>query len=297
MVTYRRLLICASGAVAAVAIGCNEATVDSNAVGVRHLQPSLSVNPGTVNPGMPFSATVILTNPLQDTVRFETPTSCLALLWVLQGEDTVGMKGTSVSYGCRAAVTPYTVPPGEALVQVFDLAALLQWDVSPWLYVVSPSPGEYRLRASLDVEIPDLEQDFTVEPWTGGNSLQPFLRLEPTVAHPGDTIDVTLLIANPTREEVRFTTPHSCVGWINVFRGAEQVWMLGSQRGCATVLTDWSIPPGAVLPIAGEITAMLVEYEPASGLRLVPPPEGIYAVRTWWDIDLPVVADSFLVLE
>ena len=55
----------------------------SDAAGVDQVVPSLSVDAPAVSAGDAFQAVLMLSNPTGDTVRFEAPNSCLAMLRVL----------------------------------------------------------------------------------------------------------------------------------------------------------------------------------------------------------------------
>ncbi len=135
----------------------------SDTAGLDQVVSSLSVDAPAVSPGDVFQAVLVLSNPTEDTVRFETPNSCLAMLRVFRDGQEAQMKGTMYSYGCRAVYTPHAIPPGEALVRTYDLEALLQEDHGE--FVIPALPGIYLLRAELQgqLSVPNPEAEVQIE--------------------------------------------------------------------------------------------------------------------------------------
>jgi hypothetical protein len=115
-----------------------------------------------VRPGGSLRATLTVQNETSDTVRLTSGYGCIAFLEVLSDTTRVPMHGSQ--FGCTASSRTFVIPPGDALVESYDLSAMIQSSEAPYDYIPAPS-GVYRLRADLLVlGIADPETQFTVQP-------------------------------------------------------------------------------------------------------------------------------------
>lgn len=123
---------------------------------------SWTVVPTMVRPGGSLRATLTVQNETSDTVRLTSGYGCIAFLEVLSDTTRVPMHGSQ--FGCTASSRTFVIPPGDALVESYDLSAMIQSSEAPYDYIPAPS-GVYRLRADLLVlGIADPETQFTVQP-------------------------------------------------------------------------------------------------------------------------------------
>lgn len=121
-----------------------------------------TVAPTVVRSGDSLRATLTIRNETSDTVRLTSGYGCIAFLHVLSDTTRVPMHGTQ--FGCTAATRTFVIPPREALVESYDLLAVIQSSQPPYAYLPAP-PGVYRLRADLNVpRLADPETQFTVQP-------------------------------------------------------------------------------------------------------------------------------------
>lgn len=121
-----------------------------------------TVVPAVVRPGDSLRATLTIRNETPDTVQITSGYGCIAFLDVLSDTTRVPMHGTQ--FGCTASSRRFVIPPQEALVETYDLLAMIQSAEAPYDYVPAPA-GVYRLRADLLVlGLTDPETQFTIQP-------------------------------------------------------------------------------------------------------------------------------------
>lgn len=121
-----------------------------------------TVVPTIVGAGDSLRAQLSIRNETSDTVRITSAYGCIAFLDVLSDTTRVPMHGTQ--FGCTTASRRFFIPPQEALVESYDLLAMIQSSEAPYDYLPAPS-GVYRLRADLLVlGLADSEIQFTVQP-------------------------------------------------------------------------------------------------------------------------------------
>ena len=87
------------------------------------LEVALDVEPLDVAQRDTFTVRLIVRNPTRDTVRVQTPSSCLALPYVERGGETVPFAGEEG--GCAAVQTTHTFIPGETRTIAWELQAEL----------------------------------------------------------------------------------------------------------------------------------------------------------------------------
>jgi hypothetical protein len=159
------------GAVMLVFAGCRD-TIPAPAVRPGDPPPDSRVKgpviqtwtvvPTTVRPGDSLRATLTIRNETSDTVRLTSGYGCIAFLDVLSDTTRVPMHGTQ--FGCTAASRTFVIPPRGALVESYDLLAMIQSSETPYDYIQAPA-GVYRLRADvLVLGHADPETRFTVQP-------------------------------------------------------------------------------------------------------------------------------------
>ena len=121
-----------------------------------------TVVPTMVRPGDSLRATLTIRNETSDTLHLTSGYGCIAFLDVLSDTTRVPMHGTQ--FGCTASARRFVIPPQEALVESYDLLAMIQSSEAPYDYIPAPS-GVYRLRADvLVLGFADPETQFTVQP-------------------------------------------------------------------------------------------------------------------------------------
>lgn len=143
-------------------VACSETTGT-----VSDLRVEFHFDTNSVRAGDPMVATLVITNPTRDTIRVSSGSSCVATLDALRAGERVDLQGTA--FGCLTVISTFAIPPRDSLVRTFDLIAMLREDHSPWRYVVPPPPGTYRLRANMQVGLPDAYVGFSVAPSNEGS--------------------------------------------------------------------------------------------------------------------------------
>ena len=144
--------------------GCREPGPTPAAQVIGNVEHTLTVVPTTVGPGDSFRAILTLRNEASDTLRLVSGATCIAFLHVLKDATRLPMQGSD--FGCAGMLQTFIIAPREALVQAYDLVAMLKSSSdSAYQYTVRPSAGVYRLRAELLVDgLADPEAAFTVQP-------------------------------------------------------------------------------------------------------------------------------------
>ena len=118
---------------------------------VDGLQLRLTVEPDTVALRGAFTARVVIANLTADSVRFSSPSSCLAFVGVYRGDERQrGFEGTD--YFCLGVVTSHVIVGGASLT--------CSWRVG----VRTWRRGDYKFRVDFDVvpALPRLEHAFVV---------------------------------------------------------------------------------------------------------------------------------------
>jgi hypothetical protein len=132
-----------------------------NPVGtVTDLRVDLRLEPSVVRAGESMTASLVINNPTGDTIRLVSGSSCIATLDVLVDGQRLDMQGTG--FGCLAVITTFHIAAGDSLTRTFGLVTWLREPRAPWRYIEPLPPGVYRLRAAMQVDLPDQEHEFLV---------------------------------------------------------------------------------------------------------------------------------------
>ncbi len=97
----------------------------------------------------------------------------------------------------------------------------------------------------------------------------------PSVVSPGDSLLVTLTIANPTLSPIQLGSGDSCVALPVVYADGERVEWEGTGLACLAVLSEFTVPGRGDLTREFSLVAFLQE-ETAPWDYTVPPPAGTY---------------------
>lgn len=127
---------------------------------VDDLRVDFRITPAAVQAGDSMRARLVIVNPTRDTISLHSGSSCVATLDALKDGNRLDMEGTA--FGCLTVVMTFPIPPRDSLTRTFNLVARLREDKSPWRYIVPPPPGVYRLRAAMQVQLPDAHVQFEV---------------------------------------------------------------------------------------------------------------------------------------
>jgi hypothetical protein len=136
-------------------LGCSEPVST-----VGGLRVDFRLRPAVVQPGELMLATLTITNPTADPVTLTSGSACVTTLDALKDGQRVDIQGTQ--FGCYLMTSAYRIAPHDSLVREFDLVAMAREAQPPWRYVDPPAPGSYRLRAAMEVNLPDQNVDFRV---------------------------------------------------------------------------------------------------------------------------------------
>lgn len=113
--------------------------------------------PERVSAGDTFDVSVRMENRTWQTVRLQTPTSCLFEPGVFSEGERIQMEGSSV--GCLQAITERTISPGEGRSRTYEMQALLSGREEK----TPAPPGEYTIRVEIDWTVEGREVEKTLE--------------------------------------------------------------------------------------------------------------------------------------
>lgn len=116
----------------------------------------------------------------------------------------------------------------------------------------------------------------------------------PSVVSPGDSLLVTLTIANPTPSPIRLGSGDSCVALPVVYADGKRVAWEGTGLGCLTVVSTFTVPGGGTLTREFSLVAFLQE-ETAPWDYSVPPPPGTYDLVMEMHVQLADVVQEIVV--
>jgi len=131
------------------------------------LSVSLTVAPGQVNQHGSFTVQLDVTNTTDEIIRVVTSHGCLAIPNVLRDGKRIPFKGSS--WGCTAAITTHTLPPGETRLRTWEMRAELYAEHAGDVDGAAAPKGLYRVQAEFDtvpksgnLQKPTIEQDLRV---------------------------------------------------------------------------------------------------------------------------------------
>lgn len=123
------------------------------------LQTLFFVEPSMVEPGDTLEARLSILNPTSCTITLFGGSSCVAQLRVFRGHEQVVMEWTG--WGCFGPPPDgFPVEARDSLVRVYRFVAKVAGH-PPAHWVLAP-PGVYTLVADMQVQLPDLQDDFLV---------------------------------------------------------------------------------------------------------------------------------------
>ena len=123
------------------------------------LSRSLVVIPDTVAPGDSLRVVLTLGNPTAQAASFTGLYACPAFLYVVRDATEVELDGSKFS--CPSTVTRFRIAPRDSLTVIYPMTASVRAPGTPDPYTPAPV-GTYRLRADLNMSLPDLETTLTV---------------------------------------------------------------------------------------------------------------------------------------
>jgi hypothetical protein len=109
--------------------------------------PSFRASPDTVAVGDTVRVTFTFRNDMPYPVTIRSNTTCLYYLTARLGDEPVDWRGTG--YACGFSLTDFVIPPRDSLHAVHTL-------------VTAPPAGTYRIAASMNTAMPDLETEVTL---------------------------------------------------------------------------------------------------------------------------------------
>jgi hypothetical protein len=116
----------------------------------------------------------------------------------------------------------------------------------------------------------------------------------PTVVTPGDSLLVTLTIANPTSFPIRLGSRDGCVALPVVYADGERVAWEGTALGCFAMMSTFTVPGRGTLAREFSLVAFLQE-ETAPWDYTVPPPPGAYDLVMDMHVQLADVVQEIVV--
>ena len=128
----------------------------------EELEVSLHLHPDSVAAGGYLYVRLSIVNPTSNTAWLPSVSGCVARMRVIHDSKLLKMQGVPPT-GCDLAITNFEILPNDSLVQSFLATAMLSEESAPWDFVVPPPPGEYVLRADMEVRLPDMERRFFVK--------------------------------------------------------------------------------------------------------------------------------------
>jgi hypothetical protein len=123
------------------------------------LERSFIVTPETMAPGDSLEAVLTIANPTLRAASFIGQYSCPAFLTAFRGETEVELEGSK--FDCPAAFTQFRIDALDTLRVRYRLVANVRTPGSSDPYTPAPV-GAYRLRADLNMSLPDMEAAFAV---------------------------------------------------------------------------------------------------------------------------------------
>ncbi|HXV86167.1 MAG TPA: hypothetical protein VD793_05695 [Gemmatimonadales bacterium] len=125
------------------------------------LSRSFVAVPDTVGPGDSVRVVLNLVNPTAQAVSFTGLYSCPAFIVVVRDAAEVELQGSK--FACPAALTQFRIPAQDSLTVTYEMIARVRAVGSADSFTLAP-PGVYRLRADLNMSLPDMEASITVVP-------------------------------------------------------------------------------------------------------------------------------------
>ena len=126
---------------------------------VGELNRSFLVIPDTVAPGDSLRVVLRLGNPTARAVSFTGLYACPAFLFVVRDATEVELQGSK--FDCPPAITQFRIDPLDSLTVIYHMKASVRTPGTSNPYVPAPA-GTYRLRADLNMSLPDMETTLTV---------------------------------------------------------------------------------------------------------------------------------------
>ena len=126
---------------------------------VDELSRSFVVTPGTVAPGDSLRAVLTLHNPTGRSVSLTGLYACPAFLFAKRDAVEIELEGSK--FDCPPAATNFRIASRDALVVNYHLKAAVRTPGTSGPYTAAAA-GTYRLRADLNMSLPDMEATFTV---------------------------------------------------------------------------------------------------------------------------------------
>lgn len=123
------------------------------------LSRSFVVTPATVAAGDSLRAVLSLGNPTGQSVSLTGLYSCPAFLFAQRDGTDVELEGSK--FACLPASTNFRIAPRDSLVVSYHLTAAVRTPGTSGPYTAAAA-GTYRLRADLNMSLPDMEATFTV---------------------------------------------------------------------------------------------------------------------------------------
>jgi hypothetical protein len=124
----------------------------------------------------------------------------------------------------------------------------------------------------------------------GVGGLRPAFVATPDTLFPGETVEVVFTLRNATRYPQTVTSSMGCLFFLETLRGDENVPWVGTDYGCAAMVTDFVIPARDSLHTVHSITA--VDARTAAWV-----PAGTYRIRTRMSADLPELEAMVTVVD
>ena len=106
-------------------------------------------------------------------------------------------------------------------------------------------------------------------------ALQPFFDASPDTVAPGDTVEVSFTVRNPTPYPRTISSSVGCLFMLHTYKGDQEVPWRGTDYFCTGAIAYRTIPKGDSLHYVFE----LVATEAGSGTSTTLP-EGTYRIRT-----------------
>jgi hypothetical protein len=125
----------------------------------EELERSFTVEPGTMRPGDSLQAVLTISNPTLRSASLTGQYACPAFLYTFRGDTEVELEGTR--FACPAAFTRFRIEALDTLRVRYRLVARVRAPGSSDPYTPAPV-GTYRLKADLNMSLPDLEAAFAV---------------------------------------------------------------------------------------------------------------------------------------
>jgi hypothetical protein len=137
-----------------VALGCTDPDGLAD-----ELNRTFAVIPDTVAPGDSLRVVLSLANPTGQSVSFTGLYACPAFLFVFRDGTEVELQGSK--FPCPPVVTQFRIAPLDSLAVIYHMLATVRAPGTADPFAPAPA-GTYRLRADLNMSLPDMETTLTV---------------------------------------------------------------------------------------------------------------------------------------